>query len=218
MDLGPSLIALVVVGTWLFIERSNSQFNYFFLVFYVFSNRLSLEIVLLTLYIIVVIYWSFKSRHLLLSILYVGALRFICWPWLFWGMLLFIDRSENRVSYFINFFFVDLECCGGLLMFRFSLQILYQLLLCITYTLLDHVARFVNLVCLGSFWTFRLSIQLLYSLLLCILSTLKLGGRFVGLGCCGSLLIRKLFEFDRSDSRSSYFISSFYVFSVRWGL
>lgn len=47
--------------------------------------------------------------------LYVGALRYICWPWLFWGMLLFIDRSDNRVSYFINFFFVDLECCGSLL-------------------------------------------------------------------------------------------------------
>lgn len=62
-------------------------------------------------------------------------------------MLLFIDRSDNRVSYFINFFFVDLECCGSLLI----VQILYQLLLCITYTLLDHVARFVDRVCRGSF-------------------------------------------------------------------
>lgn len=148
--------------------------------------------------------------------LYVGALRYICWPWLFWGMLLFMDRSDNRVSYFINFFFVDLECCGSLLIVQIFAS--YIVSTSFTYTLLDHVARFVNRVCRGSFWTFRLSIQLLYSLLLCILSTLKLGGRFVGLGCCGSLLICKLFEFDRSDSRSSYFINSFYVFSVRWGL
>lgn len=221
MDLGPSLIVLVVVGTWLFIDRSNSHFNYFILAFYVFSIRLSLGIVLLTLYIIVD--WSFKSRHLLLSIIYVYTLEL-------WDTLLFVNRGCFRVCCYLLIVQITVSAIlltSSLLTlnvvvvywsFRFSLQILYQLLLCITYTLLDHVARFVNRVCRGSFLTFRLSIQLLYSLLLCILSTLKLGGRFVGLGCCGSLLICKLFEFDRSDSRSSYFISSFYVYSVRWSL
>lgn len=199
MDLGPRLIALVVVGIWLFNDRSNSRLNYFILLFYVYSIRLSLEIVLLTLDIIVVIYWLFKfSRHLLFSIPYVFTLEL-------WAT--FVDRGCIGVCCYL--LIVQITVSAILLTsslfalnvvvvywsFRFSLQILYQLLLCITYTLLDHVARFVSRVCRGSFWTFRLSIQLLHSLLLCILSSLKLGGRFVGLGCCGSLLIGKLFDY-----------------------
>lgn len=212
MDLGPSLIALVVVGIWLFIDRSNSRLNYFILVFYVYSIRFSLEIVLLTLDIIVVIYWLFKfSRHLLFSIPYVYTLEL-------WAT--FVDRGCFGVCCYL--LIVQITASAILLTsslftlnivvvywsFRFTLQILYQLLLCITYTLLDHAARFVNRVCRGSFWTFRLSIQLLYSLL-CIRSSLKHGGRFDGLRCCSSLLICKLFEFDRSDSCSSYFLVPF---------
>lgn len=44
--------------------------------------------------------WSFELHLLTVDVL---------------GVLLFIDRSDNRVSFFINFFFVDLEYFGSLL-------------------------------------------------------------------------------------------------------
>lgn len=132
---------------------------------------------MLTLDIIVVINWSFKfSRHLLLSILYVYTLEL-------WDT--FVDRGCFGVCCYL--LIVQITASAILLTslltlnvvvvywsFRFSLQILFQLLLCTTYTLLDHVDRFVNRV--------------------------------------------RVAVFECSDSRFSYYIHFFYVFSLRWSL